>query len=100
MDYLTMLEGWRKVGEVHSMNRKSGVPQSFRTVVIEPDDYEEDMAALAAIESRISAMVAEGVITGFESLRLTREIPEMRKRLKATRRVFRVKVRAPKEEQQ
>jgi len=100
MDYTIMLEGWRKVGAIPKMRGGNRVPQVFRTVIEEPDDFEEDMASLNMIESRISAMVAEGVITGFESLRLTREIPEMRKRLKATRKVFRVKVRAPKEEQQ
>lgn len=99
MDYSAMLDSARQTGSLRPrLNGPRDAQQQYRIVVQEPPDYAEDMMLLDRAEARLSGMVASGVISGLEALRLQRAIPEARKRLKATRKVFRVKVRKAEDE--
>lgn len=99
MDYSAMLDSARQTGSLcPRLNGPRDAQQQYRIVVQEPPDYAEDMMLLDRAEARLSGMVASGVISGLEALRFERAIPEARKRLKATRKVFRVKVRKAEDE--
>lgn len=92
MDYQAMLDSARQTGSLRPrINGPRDAQQQYRIVVREPPDYVEDMMLLDQAEARLSGMVASGAISGLEALRLQRAIPEARKRLKATRKVFRVR---------
>lgn len=98
MDYQAMLDSARKTGSLRPRLNGPRDAQQYRIVVQEPPDYVEDMMLLDQAEARLSGMVASGAISGLEALRLQRAIPEARKRLKATRKVFRVRVRKAEED--